>query len=65
MESNFEKAKLAEYQNKLWIKCPYCGRLMFPIDEDTVIQNFKYYCKNSKCKRTMIIDIEPKEPSDT
>lgn len=55
----YEQAEIVEYHERNWVRCPYCGRLMFPIDDDTVIKNFRYFCKNSRCRRTMIINVEP------
>lgn len=64
MNSKFEEALLVEYKKGLWIQCPYCKKLIFPVDKETGIQNLRYYCKNSRCKRTMLINVEPIEPID-
>lgn len=58
----YKQAKIVLYKNRRWIKCPYCGNLLFPVEDDTSIQNLAYYCKKSICKRTMIINVEPLEP---
>ena len=56
---NYLTAKIVDYHEKKWVQCPYCDKLLFPVNTNTVIKNFKYICKRSTCKRTMNIDYEP------
>lgn len=48
------------YEEDGWIKCCYCGKKQFPIDNRTIIRNLHYACKNSKCKREILINHEVK-----
>lgn len=41
-----------------WTHCPYCGKKIFPINNETTIRNLEWICKNSKCKKTVIIETD-------
>lgn len=38
-----------------WYCCPFCGKRLFPVKPDTVIQNFEYRCK--ACKHNIQVNI--------
>lgn len=38
-----------------WLRCPYCGKKILPVKEDTIIWNLELVCKNSKCKKVIQI----------
>lgn len=42
----------------LWVCCPHCGRKNFQITEKTKINNLKYPCKNTKCKKIFEVNID-------
>lgn len=39
-----------------WVVCPWCGKKVFMISEETQIYKLQYKCKNSKCKKNFIIN---------
>lgn len=40
-----------------WLKCPHCGKKIFPIDGDTDIKHLIILCK--LCKEKVTIHIKP------
>ena len=40
---------------KTWYCCPYCGKALFPIREDTRIQHMPFRCK--ACKHDIEVNI--------
>lgn len=53
-----EEPKHRAYLQDGWLHCPYCGKKIFPVKEDTIIWNLEWICKNSKCKKIVSIDID-------
>ena len=41
--------------HKKWYRCPHCGKALFPLREDTRIQNLIYRCK--ACKHDIEVNI--------
>lgn len=41
-----------------WVICPYCQKKQFKINPDTRIEKMPYKCKNSKCRKEMIVNVE-------
>lgn len=41
-----------------WMRCPMCGRKLFPVRKDTVILRLLWMCK--KCHEEFYIDLEPR-----
>lgn len=39
-----------------WLKCPYCGKKLFPVDERTDVRHLAVICK--LCKKKVIISME-------
>lgn len=45
-----------------WYVCPHCGKNLFKMSDDAVIQGIKVYCK--RCKEEIEININrAKEPA--
>lgn len=40
-----------------WLKCPHCGKKIFPISDNTDVRHLEMMCKS--CKRKMQISIRP------
>lgn len=38
-----------------WFCCPYCGRKLFPVDNETQIHKLRFKCKH--CKREFEVNI--------
>lgn len=41
-----------------WIICPYCQKKQFKVNSDTRIEKMPYKCKNSKCRKEIIVNVE-------
>lgn len=41
-----------------WYRCPYCGKKLFPIREDTEIKNMPYKCKDNRCGKEILINVK-------
>ncbi len=41
-----------------WVICPYCLKKQFKVNSDTKIEKMPYKCKNSKCRKEMIVNVE-------
>ena len=41
-----------------WVVCPYCQKKQFKVNPDTKIEKMPYKCKNSKCRKEMIVNVE-------
>ena len=39
-----------------WVTCPFCGKHQFPITTGAIIKGQHFICKNSKCKKTYLVD---------
>lgn len=42
---------------KLWVFCPWCGKKAFPISEGAVIQNQKFLCRGSNCRKEFVVNV--------
>lgn len=40
-----------------WVICPYCMKKQFKINADTKIVKMPYKCKNSKCQRSLVVNV--------
>ena len=40
-----------------WVICPYCLKKQFKVNSDTRIERMPYKCKNSKCRRELIVNV--------
>lgn len=45
-------------QGQKWVYCPWCDKKHFPLNQEAVIKDFHYQCRNSKCKRIFIVNTE-------
>lgn len=45
-------------QGQKWVYCPWCDKKHFPLNQEAVIKDFYYQCRNSKCKRIFIVNTE-------
>ena len=41
-----------------WIICPYCQKKQFKVNSDTRIEKMPYKCKNSRCRKEIIVNVE-------
>lgn len=41
-----------------WVICPYCQKKQFKVNPDTRIKKMPYKCKNSKCRKDIIVNVE-------
>ena len=41
-----------------WVVCPYCQKKQFKVNPDTNIEKMPYKCKNSKCRKEIIVNVE-------
>ena len=41
-----------------WVVCPYCQKKQFKVNPDTKIEKMPYKCKNSKCRKEIIVTVE-------
>ena len=41
-----------------WVVCPYCQKKQFKVNPDTKIEKMPYKCKNSKCRKEIIVNVE-------
>ena len=41
-----------------WVICPYCLKKQFKVNSDTKIEKMPYMCKNSKCRKEMVVNVE-------
>lgn len=57
-DSSGYTAKIEEVGLAKWITCPFCGKRQFPITVGAVIKGQHFICKNSKCKKTYLVDTE-------
>ncbi len=47
-----------DVDGKKWVYCPWCDKKHFPLNQQAVIKDFHYQCRNSKCKRIFIVNTE-------
>lgn len=45
-------------QGQKWVYCPWCDKKHFPLNEEAIIKDFRYQCRNSKCKKIFIVNTE-------
>lgn len=38
-----------------WVYCPYCHKKHFPLNDGAKIEELRYQCRNSNCKKIFII----------
>lgn len=58
-EDGFDgQADIEVFPDGKWVVCPYCTKKQFKIDPDTKIKKMPYKCKNSKCRKEMIVNVE-------
>lgn len=43
-----------------WLRCPKCGKKMFPVSPRTHIERLTLKCKDNKCKEEFEVKILPK-----
>ncbi len=41
-----------------WLRCPVCGRKLFPVRKDTRIQRLLWMCR--QCHEQFYIELEPR-----
>ena len=41
-----------------WVVCPNCQKKQFKVNPDTKIEKMPYKCKNSKCRKEIIVNVE-------
>ena len=41
-----------------WVVCPFCQKKQFKVNPDTKIEKMPYKCKNSKCRKEIIVNVE-------
>ena len=41
-----------------WVVCPYSQKKQFKVNPDTKIEKMPYKCKNSKCRKEIIVNVE-------
>jgi uncharacterized protein with PIN domain len=45
-----------------WYCCPYCNKKLFPVKDDTVVENLPFKCK--ACKHEIIVSIDEKQVTE-
>lgn len=46
---------IREIKGQKWYCCPYCGKALFPVHDNTKIENLPFRCK--ACKHDIEINI--------
>ena len=41
---------------RLWVRCAYCGKKAFPVNDDTCIKNLRFKCRDRRCRRYFIVN---------
>ena len=50
-------ADAKQFEDGLWVICPWCGKKNLKILPETKIHKMPYRCKGSKCKKRFLVNV--------